>query len=141
MSRENAVFLSHSDGFLFVYPLAWEDNSILILPAVNEESSPLGKIRFDISNGASEVLLDERITEQAKEDIWEHERQQNYYLMSTLAWSQDGRFAAYTSGTGTILLYDKNESTIAFVAAGVLLGWMPDGTLAWADVGGHAYTF
>ncbi|MDF9841288.1 MULTISPECIES: hypothetical protein [unclassified Paenibacillus] len=141
LSRENAAFLSHSDGFLFVYPLAWEDDSILILPADYDESNPHGKIRFNTGSGASGVLLDERITEQVKEDIWEHERQQDYYLLSTLQWSQDGRFAAYTSGAGTIRLYDKKERTITFVAAGVLLGWMPDGTLAWADVGGHAYTF
>ncbi|MNB94447.1 hypothetical protein D3C75_415990 [compost metagenome] len=141
LSRENAAFLSHSDGFLFVYPLAWEDNTILILPADNGEDNPLGKIRFDTGSGASNVLRDEQITKQVKEDIWEHERQQDYYLLSTLKWSPGGRFAAYTSGTGTIRLYDKKERTITFVAAGVLLGWMPDGTLAWADVGGHAYTF
>ncbi|CAM4263707.1 hypothetical protein [Paenibacillus typhae] len=141
LSRENAAFLSHSDGFLFVYPLAWEDDSILILPADYDESNPHGKIRFDIVSGASKVLPDERITEQVKEDIWEHERQQDYYLLSTLQWSQDGRFAAYTASSDTIRLYDKKERIITFVAAGVLLGWMPDGTLAWADVGGHAYTF
>ncbi|AIQ47767.1 hypothetical protein R70723_19110 [Paenibacillus sp. FSL R7-0273] len=141
LSRENAAFLSHSDGFLFVYPLAWEDNSILILPADNGKSNLLGKIRFDTGKGTSDVMPDNRITEQVKKDIWEHERQQSYYVLSTLTWSPDGRFAAYTSGTSTIRLYDKQERTITFVAAGVLLGWMPDGTLAWADVGGHAYTF
>lgn len=66
LSRENAAFLSHSDGFLFVYPLAWEDNSVLILPADNGESSLLGKIRFDTSKGTSDVMRDERITEQIK---------------------------------------------------------------------------
>ncbi|WP_042199261.1 hypothetical protein [Paenibacillus camerounensis] len=141
LSRENAAFLSHSDGFLSVYTLSWEDNTILILPGDNGEDNPLGKIRFDTGSGTSNVLLDEQITKQVKEDIWEHERQQDYYLLTTLKWSPDGRFAAYTSGTGTIRLYDSNERTITFVAAGVLLGWMPDGTLAWADVGGHAYTF
>ncbi|UQZ36836.1 hypothetical protein C2I18_26880 [Paenibacillus sp. PK3_47] len=134
LSRENAAFLSHSDGFLFVYPLVWEDDSTLILPADREVSNPLGKIRFSITSGASSIMGDERITDQVKEDIWEHERQQDYFPLSRLQWSPDGRFAAYPSHSGAITVYDKLERTFEFAAAGTLLGWMPDGTLAWADV-------
>ncbi|NQX48593.1 hypothetical protein HQN87_24995 [Paenibacillus tritici] len=142
LSRENAVYLSHSDGFLFVYPLTWEDDSILLLPADSGEDNPLGTIRYDIGSGTSSVMQDERITDQVTKDIWEHERREkDYSLLSGLHWSPDGRFAAYTSGTGAIQVYDKQKRSFEFVAAGTLLGWMPDGTLAWADVGGHAYTF
>ncbi|QUL54343.1 PD40 domain-containing protein [Paenibacillus tritici] len=142
LSRENAVYLSHSDGFLFVYPLTWEDDSILLLPADSGEDNPLGTIRYDIGSGTSSVMQDERITDQVTKDIWEHERwEKDYSLLSGLHWSPDGRSAAYTSGTGAIQVYDKQERSFEFVAAGTLLGWMPDGTLAWADVGGHAYTF
>lgn len=141
-SRENAAFLSHSDGFLFVYPLTWEDDSHLILPADREELNPLGQIRYNTGSGDSSVMQDKRITVQVKQDISEHERQQrNDFLLSELYWSPDDRFAAFKSGTGAIQVYDTQERTFTFVSAGTLLGWMPDGTLAWADVKDHVYTF
>lgn len=55
-SKENAASMSHSDGFLFVYPLTWEDNSVLILPADSEESNPLGRISLDIRSSKSSIV-------------------------------------------------------------------------------------
>lgn len=141
-SQENAAFISHSDGFLFVYSLAWEDDSHLILPADRDEHNPLGQIRYNTGNGASSVMQDERITDPLKQDLKEHERQpHNDLLLSGLKWSPDNRFAAFKSGTGAIQVYDTQERTFTFVSAGTLLGWMPDGTLAWADVKDYVYTF
>lgn len=141
-SQQNTAFISHSDGFLFVYPLTWEDNSHLLLPAERGEKNPLGLIRYNTGNGDSSVMQDQRITDQVKQDISEHERQQrNDFLLAELHWSHDNRFAAFQSGTGAIQVYDTQERTFTFVAAGTLLGWMPDGTLAWADVKDHVYTF
>ncbi|MEK3900787.1 hypothetical protein [Paenibacillus sp. FSL R7-0179] len=141
-SRENAVFLSHSDGFLFVYPLAWADDSYLILPADRGENNTLGQIRYNTGSGDSSVMQDQRITVQVQQDISEHERQQrDDFLFAELHWSPDNRFAAFKSGTGAIQVYDTQERTFSFVAAGTLLDWMPDGTLAWADAGDHVYTF
>ncbi|WP_340025912.1 hypothetical protein MHI24_12355 [Paenibacillus sp. FSL K6-1096] len=141
-SQQNAAYISHSDGFLFVYSLTWEDDSQLLLPADRGEENPLGQIRYNIGSGASTVMQDERITDQLKQDLKEHERQpHNDLLLSGLMWSPNNRFAAFQSGTGTIQVYDTQERTFTFVSAGTLLGWMPDGTLAWADAGDHVYTF
>ncbi|AIQ19182.1 hypothetical protein H70357_22555 [Paenibacillus sp. FSL H7-0357] len=140
-SKENAASMSHSDGFLFVYPLTWEDNSVLILPADSEESNPLGRIALDIRSSKSSIVQDERLTDQVVEDIFAHEGQQDYYAISKIRWSPDGKLAAYASNTGTIWVYNRIDRTFEFVAAGTLLGWMPDGTLAWADTASPAYTF
>lgn len=141
-SQQNAAYISHSDGFLFVYSLTWEDDSHLLLPADRGEENPLGQIRYNIGSGTSTVMQDERITDQVKQDISEHERQQrDNFLVAELHWSPDNRFAAFKSSTGTIQVYDTQERTFTFVSAGTLLGWMPDGTLAWADAGDHVYTF
>ncbi|ETT49778.1 hypothetical protein C162_12868 [Paenibacillus sp. FSL R7-269] len=141
-SKENAAFISHSDGFLFVYSLTWEDDSHLILPTDRGEKNPLGQIRYNTGSGTSTVMQDKRITDQLKQDLTEHEQQpHNDLLLSELRWSPDNRFAAFKSGTGTIQVYDTQERTFTFVSAGTLLDWMPDGTLAWADAGDHVYTF
>lgn len=87
-------------------------------------------------------MQDERITDQLKQDLKAHERQpHNDLLLSGLKWSPDNRFAAFKSGTGAIQVYDTQERTFTFVSAGTLLGWMPDGTLVWADIKDHVYTF
>lgn len=141
-SQQNAAFISHSDGFLFVYSLTWEDDSNLILPADRGEHNPLGQVRYNTGSGTSTVMQDQRITDQLKKDLAEHERQpHNDLLLSGLNWSPDNRFAAFKSGTGAIQVYDTRERTFTFVSAGTLLGWMPDGTLAWADIKDHVYTF
>ncbi|ETT62610.1 hypothetical protein C173_25961 [Paenibacillus sp. FSL R7-277] len=141
-SQQNAAFISHSDGFLFVYSLTWEDDSNLILPADRGEHNPLGQVRYNTGSGTSTVMQDQRITDQLKKDLAEHERQpHNDLLLSGLNWSPDNRFAAFKSGTGAIQVYDTQERSFTFVAAGTMLGWMPDGTLAWADIKDHVYTF
>ncbi|MEK5469611.1 hypothetical protein [Paenibacillus sp. FSL P2-0136] len=141
-SQQNAAFISHSDGFLFVYSLTWEDDSNLILPADRGEHNPLGQVRYNTGSGTSTVMQDQRITDQLKKDLAEHERQpHNDLLLSGLMWSPDNRFAAFQSDTGTIQVYDTQERTFTFISAGTLLGWMPDGTLAWADIKDHVYTF
>ncbi|WP_222125152.1 hypothetical protein, partial [Bacillus pumilus] len=32
LNRPRASYLSHSDGFLFIYPLAWNDNETVTVP-------------------------------------------------------------------------------------------------------------
>lgn len=139
-SREKAAYMSHSDGFLFVYPLSWEDNSVLILPADSEKSNPAGRTQINISNGKASVLTKELLTDQQIKDIQAHEGQGHYYPISTIRWSPTGRQAAYSSGAGAIWLYDSARRTVEFVAAGTLLGWMPDGRLAWANTPNQVYT-
>ncbi|MFF2479382.1 hypothetical protein [Paenibacillus sp. NPDC058071] len=144
-SRSRAVYLSHSDGFLFMYPIEWQDNRRIILPAGTGPDNPLGKLVFDLTNKSSVPLKDERVTKQMIADLFAHEKMkegyEDYYLIAGAQWSPDSRYAAYQTSGKRIWVYDRKDRSITFAGAGTLLGWLPDNELLWASGKELVYTY
>ncbi|GGG59727.1 hypothetical protein [Paenibacillus radicis (ex Gao et al. 2016)] len=138
---ENAAHMSHSGGFLFVYPLSWADNSHLILPADVWEENPLGRIVLDFGSKKQSVLTDKRLTKQVIADLFAHEKNEDYYAVSTIRWSPDSKLAAFQISDGQIWIYNTKDRSFQFAGAGTLLDWTPDGKLAWANTLNVAYRF
>ncbi|WP_042162041.1 hypothetical protein [Paenibacillus gorillae] len=138
---ENAAHMSHSDGFLFVYPLSWADNSHLILPADVWEENPLGRIVLDFGSKKQSVLTDKRLTEQVIADLIAYEKSEDYYAVYSVRWSPDGKLAAFQFRDSQIWVYNTEDRSFLFAGAGTLLDWMPNGQLAWANTLNVAYRF
>jgi len=130
---ENAAFVSHSDGFLFEYPLSWQDDNNIILPADINEGNITGEVLLNINDKQFTIIKDEQITDQMIEDIIAHTNEQNYWYLSKLNWSPDDRLVAFQASSNQIWIYDPELRTFEFIGVGILLGWMSDGNLVYVN--------
>ncbi|HIW34744.1 MAG TPA: hypothetical protein IAA29_18365 [Candidatus Paenibacillus intestinavium] len=130
---ENAAYVSHSDGFLFEYPLSWLDSTQLILPADINEDNLTGKVLFNLEDQQFTINKDERISDQMIEDIFVYTNDRDYSYLYSLKWSLDGRLVAFQASSNQIWVYDLELRTFEFMGIGKLLGWLSDGNLVYLN--------
>jgi len=138
---ENAAFLSHSDGFLFEYPLSWIDDTQLILPADSNENNLTGKVLLNLKNKQKSIIKDERLTDQLVEDIFTHVKEENFFVISSLLWSQDAKVAAFQAMNNQIWIYNTESRTFEFIGVGNLLGWMSSDNLIYTNTKHQSIVF
>lgn len=141
--HEKAAYYGHSDGWHFIYPMAWLDNDSVAVP--NTGRSDLrylrGKLIYDLHKGliAEEAsgIRPPVVISILKEAIpgWSGDE---FDILRVLPQPGDGAeryYAAHVSGNGTYLIDTGAGSASASairIGAGALLGWNSDGeVLTW----------
>ncbi len=134
---EKAAYIGHSDGWHFVYPMAWQDNDRVAVPN-------RGRFIYDVHKG---LIAEEEsgirsadVISVLKEAIpgWGGYESDILRVLPKPGDGSDRLYAAYVSGKGTYII-DTQAGTATRIGAGSLLGWTADGDLmTWYSTEGRS---
>lgn len=128
-SFEKAAFMSHSEGFHFIYPVRWTDNDTIEVPRVGAD---MGFALYDYKKG----LLSKGQSAQLPEDalqllLSKLGEQDDLFIVRALPKPNDesGRYyAVYVAGTGSYLV-DTVDQKVTLLGSGALINWTHSGQI------------
>ncbi|MFC4101648.1 hypothetical protein [Paenibacillus xanthanilyticus] len=129
---EKAAYAGHSDGFLFVYPMAWTDDHTVALPWIGNgnESFVRGRVLLDIRDGSSIKVADAELPADAAALL--RQAAGKAIEVTRILPQPEGRgklIAVETTDTGAWLI-DRMKKKVTFLGQSHLLKWIDHDVIA-----------
>ncbi|MCQ6559474.1 hypothetical protein [Paenibacillus mendelii] len=130
----SAGYISHSDGFLFSYPMTWTDNNTVAAPLVGVADITRGKAILDVNEGSVIKVKDPELPKAAADRL-KLEAGSSVEIIRVLPEpsAQEVRYAAVQTAEAGIWLIDVQNDSAAWIGTGLLLGWNEEQQLAVFD--------
>lgn len=132
-SMEKAAYVSHSDGFLFVYPMTWIDSHTIAVPFYGHgEHSPWSKAYIDITADQSEIQEQELLPNNAQELLVQHAGEVEWVEMLRAlpqAVAVTSEYYAVQIDDGASWLLNMEQEKATKLASSIPLKWTQDGNL------------
>ncbi|KAE9084354.1 hypothetical protein PF010_g20863 [Phytophthora fragariae] len=130
---KKAAYVSHSDGFLFVYGMKWTDDKTIAVPLIGSGNAGFsrGKTYIHLQNGTRHSEADAILTQEAAKLLKAASGRDEPEVMRLLEnpGGEKGRyFAVQTAETGCWLL-DVKAGKAHWLGAGTLVQWSEAGEL------------
>lgn len=130
LEAPQAAYVGHSDGFLFAYPLTWEDERTIVAPRIGQGEAGNGAASIDAADGTTVLAARPALPEAAfaiAQPVLEP-------FEEVLRWvpdptRPDGRFSVETTNRRCWMI-DVEAGWASYVGEGILLDWTPDGNVA-----------
>lgn len=135
-SWPRAAYMSHSDGFLFPYPLTWPDEDTVAVPISGRGDMVHGKAFVDVKRGTVRTVSDPELPAAAME-LLARKIGSGLETLSVLP-QADGKQLAVQIGGNGVWLIDTNGTRVRWLGSGELLGWTSDGRIAIWEHGAEA---
>lgn len=135
-SWPRAAYMSHSDGFLFPYPLTWPDEDTVAVPISGRGDMVHGKAFVDVKRGTVRTVSDPELPAAAME-LLARKIGSGLETLSVLP-QADGKQLAVQIGGNGVWLIDTNGTMVRWLGSGELLGWTSDGRIAIWEHGAEA---
>lgn len=134
---EKAAYSGHSDGFLFVYPMAWTDDHTVVLPWIGNgnESFTRGRVFFDIRDGSSRKVADAKLPADAAALLGQAAGKA-FEITRILPQPEGGDklIAVETNDSGTWLI-DRRKKEVTALGQSRLLMWTASDVIAVLEEG------
>lgn len=127
-SWPRAAYISHSDGFLFPYPLTWPDEDTVAVPISGRGDIAHAKAFIDVKRGTVRTASGPELPAAAIERLG-HKIGSELDTLSVLPQPDGEQFAVQIGGDG-VWLVDTKGTTARWLGSGELLGWTSDGRIA-----------
>ncbi|MBD3921976.1 hypothetical protein H8B09_24655 [Paenibacillus sp. PR3] len=138
-----AASTGHSDGFHFIYPVRWTNNSTIEVPWINAKRET---IQYDYKKGllskADNVKLPEDARQLLEEKIGKREDTSIIRVLQKPG-DREGRYYAVfvADGIGSCLI-DLQEKKVILLGSGALMAWTPVGqVVVWHSTEGKNADF
>jgi hypothetical protein len=132
-SKKKAAYLSHSDGFLFVYPMAWTDSHTIVVPfAGHGENSQWSRAYIDIAENKTVIREQEELPEKALDLLTQNAGEVDFPgLLRILPESAENpsRYYAVELEDRESWLLDVDMNQATRLGRGKLLKWTREGDL------------
>lgn len=126
--EEKASFIGHSDGFLFVYPMTWENDHTIVVPIIGkgDEAFFQGKAYVHAEDGTIEKEANKTLPIDAmnllKKVVGELDEADNIRVLPKPEDKEDRYFAVQIPITGNWLI-DTLENKVTWLGTGILVDW------------------
>ncbi|MFD0712655.1 hypothetical protein [Paenibacillus sp. GCM10027626] len=128
-----AAFVSHSDGFLFPYPVSWLDDKQIIVPIFGIGDMQYGQAKIDRQRGKMISKTEMADLPPAAAELLKQKLGKSFETMRVLPQPSSAKASDYiaveTSEAG-IWLLNLAEEKATWLGNGKLLGWSGEGRLA-----------
>ncbi|WP_028559147.1 hypothetical protein [Paenibacillus pinihumi] len=126
-SRANAGYINKSDGFLFVAPMTWPDNSTVVVPRSSEAGS---RVRIHIGSKEETPYPSSKLPDSAAALL--AETLSGQHTVSHIVPQQDaqgvfGRYIMFKTGNGWVWIYDLNKHALSWYGTGIPISWTKEG--------------
>jgi len=130
----DAGFMSHSDGFLFGYPMTWTDNDTVAAPLVGVGDMTRGKAILDVNEGSVIKVKDPELPKAAADRL-KLEAGSAVEIIRILPEpsTHEVHFFAVQTAEAGIWLIDVDKDSADWIGTGLLLGWNEEQQLAVFD--------
>jgi hypothetical protein len=135
-SKKKAAYLSHSDGFLFVYPMAWSDSHTLAVPfGGHGEYSQWSRAYIDIAVDKTVIREQEELPEKARDLLVQYAGEVDFLSLLRIlpeSAANPSRYYAVELENGESWLLDVDMNQATRLGKGKLLKWTREGeVLMW----------
>jgi hypothetical protein len=135
-SKKKAAYLSHSDGFLFVYPMAWSDSHTLAVPfGGHGEYSQWSRAYIDIAVDKTVIREQEELPEKARDLLVQYAGEVDFLSLLRIlpeSAANPSRYYAVELENGESWLLDVDRNQATRLGKGKLLKWTREGeVLMW----------
>ncbi|MFD0590188.1 hypothetical protein ACFQZE_19575 [Paenibacillus sp. GCM10027627] len=142
---KKAAYTSHSEGWHFIYPIAWTDSETIAVPLIGIEPIQRGKALYHYKEGllASEknAVLPEDAAAILKSAISGISEWDIIRVLPALGDSDARYYAVYVAGYGSWLI-DRQENKAASIGSGALVEWTSEGEIVvWHSTEGKSADF
>lgn len=125
--NERVSYASHSDGFLFPYPIEWTNDNTIAVPILGHEDFHNGYALVNIDNNIvteENPTLSEENFELLKQNFDSLHPRQIYNVIEKRT-EEGASFIAIQTNTQKqqVWLLDLLEQKVTFISDGVLIGW------------------